>query len=86
MASVRKLKKEINNMVFDVVEECYSIQLFNPSKKEKTDKFIDEAADFMNEMMTKINSATSKKEYNAIVSEAETTAEKWIERLNKLQG
>lgn len=86
MASVRGLKKEVNNMIFDVVEECYSIQLLDPSKKEKTDVFIDDAADYMNAFSTKVNAASTKKEYRALVAEVEELAEEWIERLNKLQN
>lgn len=84
MASVRKLKKDVNNMVFDVVEECFSVQLYNPSKKEETDKFIDEAADFLNETLTRINAAASKADFNAIIKDVEDTADAWLNRLNKL--
>lgn len=84
MASVRGLKKEVNYMIFDVVEECYSIQLLDPSKKEKTDAFIDEAADYMNLFSKKVNAASTKKEYRELVSEVEGIAEKWTARLNTL--
>ena len=51
MSSKRDIKKEVNNMVFDVVEECFSLQLYDASKKEATDKFIEEAADYMEEIL-----------------------------------
>lgn len=86
MASVRGLKKEVNNMIFDVVEECYSIQLLDSSKKEKTDSFIDEVADYMNEFSKKVNAASTKNEYRELVKEVEELAGKWVERLNKLQN
>ena len=85
MASVRQLKKEVNNMIFDVVEECYSIQLYNPSKKAETEAFIDEAADYMNSTLTAINAAKTKADYKKIIADAEATAEKWVERLNTIQ-
>lgn len=84
MASVKNLKKEVNNMVFDVVEECFSIQLYNPSKKEATDEFINEAADYLSEILRRINAAEKKADYNAIVNEAEAKADEWLERLNKM--
>jgi hypothetical protein len=84
MASVRKLKKEVNNMVFDVVEECYSIQLYNPSKKEVTDKFIDEAADYLIHTLSRINSASAKEDFNVIIKDVETTADQWLDKLNSL--
>lgn len=85
MANIRDLKKEVNNMVYDVVDECYSIQLFDESKKKDTDEFIDEVADFQEEVMTEINKATSKKEFSAIRQKAEEKAEEWVKKLNKLQ-
>ncbi|PHR46607.1 MAG: hypothetical protein COA32_10715 [Fluviicola sp.] len=85
MANIRDLKKEVNNMVYDVVDECYSIQLFDESKKKDTDEFIDEVADFQEEVMTEINKATSKKEFSVIRQNAEKKAEEWVKKLNKLQ-
>lgn len=85
MANIRGLKKEVNNMVYDVVDECYSLQLFDESKKKDTDKFIDEVADFQEEIMTEINKATSKKEFSKIRQKAEKQAEEWVKKLNKLQ-
>ncbi|MEX1191600.1 MAG: hypothetical protein WEA99_06465 [Brumimicrobium sp.] len=85
MANIRELKKEINNMVYDVVEECYSLQLFDESKKKDTDSFIDEVADFQEEAMTAINKAKSKKEFKEIREKAEKQAEEWVKKLNKLQ-
>lgn len=85
MANIRDLKKKVNNMVYDVVDECYSLQLFDESKKKDTDEFIDEVADFQDEIMTEINKATSKKEFSAIHQKAEKKAEEWVKKLNKLQ-
>jgi hypothetical protein len=85
MANIRNLKKEVNNMVYDVVDECYSLQLFDESKKKDTDDFIDEVADFQEEVMTEINKATSKKEFSAIREKAEKKSEDWVKKLNKLQ-
>ena len=85
MASKRDLKKEVNNMVFDVVEECFSLQLYDESKREVTDKFIEEAADYMEEILSKINAAKTKKDFAPLRAEIEKTGEDWVERLNKLQ-
>jgi hypothetical protein len=85
MSNIRGLKKEVNNMVYDVVDECYSLQLFDESKKKDTDGFIDEVADFQEEIMTEINKATSKKEFSEIREKAEKKSEEWVKKLNKLQ-
>jgi len=84
MANVRDLKKRINGMIYDVVDECYSVQLYNQAKKEVTDKFIDEAADFQEEIMGAIKKAKNKKDYKEIVKRVEEVEADWITRLNKL--
>ncbi|MDX1652784.1 MAG: hypothetical protein R3277_09855 [Brumimicrobium sp.] len=86
MANVRELKKDINSIIYDVVDECYSLQLFDESKKEASDNFIDEVADFQEEIMSEINKAKTSKEYSEIRKKAEKQAEEWIKKLNKLQG
>ena len=85
MASVRKLKKSLNDMVLDVVEEAYSIQLYDEKKEKKTNDLIDEAVAFLDDMLAKINAAEGKKAYNAVKKEIDEKAENWIEQLNKLQ-
>ncbi|HLW40065.1 MAG TPA: hypothetical protein VKX31_06720 [Brumimicrobium sp.] len=84
MATVRDLKKRINGMIYDVVDECYSVQLYDDSKQEKADKFIDEAADFQEEIMAEIKKAKNKKDFKAIEKKVEDIEEEWIGRLNKL--
>ncbi|MCO5268784.1 MAG: hypothetical protein M9897_07815 [Brumimicrobium sp.] len=84
MASKRELKKRINLMIYDVVDECFSIQLYNSKKTEVTDKFIDEAADFQDEIMAAIHKAKNKSEFRKIVEKVEDINEEWLERLNKL--
>lgn len=86
MANVRELKKEVNNMIYDVVEECYSLQLFDDSKTKKTDDFIDEAADFQEEIMAEIKKATKKSDYQKIREKVDKTAEEWVKKLNRLQS
>ncbi|MFA5573756.1 MAG: hypothetical protein WC994_01740 [Brumimicrobium sp.] len=84
MANKRDLKRKINHMIYDVVDECYSIQLYDGSKKEITDKFIDDAADFQEEIMGLIKRAKSKADYKAIVNKYESVNKDWTKRLNDL--
>ena len=86
MANVRELKKEINSMIYEVVEECYDLQLFNSSKSEKTDAFIDEAADFQEEIMNEIKRASSKSEFKEIRRKVDEKSTEWVKKLNTLQG
>ncbi len=46
MSNKRILKKSLNELVFDVVDECYYIQTLDASKEKATEKLIDEAATF----------------------------------------
>lgn len=85
MANVRELKKNINGMIYDVVDECYSIQLFNTDKSADSDEFIDDAADFQEEIMREIKQAKSKKDFKAIRDKVDQTRIEWTKRLNKLQ-
>ncbi|RFC55241.1 hypothetical protein [Brumimicrobium aurantiacum] len=85
MANIRDLKKNINGMIYDVVDECYSVQLYNESKTEESDAFIDDAADFQEEIMAEIKKASNKKDYKAIEAKVEKTRNEWTDRLNKMQ-
>lgn len=84
MASKRIFKKDLNKMVYDIVEECYSVQLFNESKTEASDKLIDEAIVFRNAMTEKIHKANDKKAFQALHQEAEDAAVDFIHKINGL--
>jgi S-adenosylmethionine/arginine decarboxylase-like enzyme len=84
MASKRDLKRDLNKMVFDVVDECFSVQLYEAKKTEVTNKFIEDAADFLEAMLGKINAAKTKKDFAPIIEEIENKAEEWVDRLNSL--
>lgn len=84
MASKRIFKRDLNKMVYDIVEECYSVQLFNDSKAEASDKLIDEAIVFRNGMTEKINKANDKKAFQVLHKEAEDAAVDFIHKINGL--
>lgn len=84
MASKKLFKKNLNKMVFDVVEECFSVQLYNPSKAEVSDKLIDEAVEFRNSMTEKIHAAKNKEQFKAIHAEVEDAAVDFIHKINDL--
>lgn len=75
MASRRDLKKALNNIVFDIVDESYSAQLWTPSKSAASEKVINAADEFQVEMLTKINAAKSKAEFRAIREAIEAKSE-----------
>jgi hypothetical protein len=84
MASKRYIKRNVNNLVFDVVEECFTMQLFNPELTEKADAIIDQAANFQDQILEKINAAKTKADFRPIQEEIEKGAIDFIQQLNGL--
>lgn len=84
MASKRIFKRDLNRMVFDVVEECFSVQLYNESKTEASNLLIDEAVEFRNNMTEKIHAAKDKKAFKALHAEVEDAAVDFIHKINGL--
>ena len=86
MASKRELKKELRRMIEDVVEECYSVQLYNPKKAEASDKLIDESVVFYDEMVTEIRHGKSRQDARATINKMGAKADDLIKKLNGLQA
>ncbi len=84
MASKRYIKRNVNNLVFDVVEECFTMQLFKPELTEKADAIIDQAANFQDQILEKINAAKTKADFRPIQEEIEKGAIDFIQQLNGL--
>lgn len=84
MANKRILKRSINEMVFDVVEECFFFEMTSPEKSDRSAKLIDEAADFQDQMLVRMNRAKGKAEFRAIVAEVEAKAQYFVDSLNAL--
>ena len=86
MASIKNLKKDINYVLGDIIEECYTWEILNPkADKKATEKIIDEAIEAFDALIEKVNLKkveNSKKHYKAITSELEKTAIKLIEKVN----
>jgi len=85
MASKRTIKKQLNGMIFDIVDECFSLQLYKPSTKETTNKLIDEALDYRDGVLASIHQAKSKKDFPAILANMEDKGIHFVESLNDLQ-
>jgi hypothetical protein len=85
MASKRTIKKQLNGMIFDVVDECFSVQLYKNEREGETNKLIDEALDFRDDILAKIHQAKTKKDYPAIHEELENKGVYFVEKLNELQ-
>lgn len=86
MANKRILKRNINEMVFDVVEECFFFEMTAPDKADRSAKLIDEAAEFQDQMLTKMNQAKGKPAFRSIVTEVEAKANYFVAALNALNN
>lgn len=71
-------------MVYDIVDECFIIMLVNGDHTGAAEKLIDEAADFQDEMLTKINAAKSKADFRNIRESLGKAAVDFVNRLNEL--
>jgi hypothetical protein len=85
MASKRTIKKQLNGMIFDVVDECFSVQLYKTSQTEVTNQLIDEALDYRDQVLAQIHQAKTKKDYPVIHEQLEDKAIYFVEKLNGLQ-
>lgn len=86
MANKRDLKKNINSLVFDVIDECIYIQEIQSDKFEACEELIDQAVNYYNDALSKVNSAKVKSEFRSIAAEMDDHAEKFIEGLNRLNS
>ena len=84
MASKRTFKRHLNEMVYDIVEECFYLQLTDESKMKDTDKLIDEAASFQDDILSRIYKSKSKKDFSEISVQVNEKAQYFVEKLNKL--
>ncbi|WKK64742.1 hypothetical protein [Lutimonas zeaxanthinifaciens] len=56
MASIRKLKKDMNTVLSDIIEDCYVCQLNGDDKvSAKAEKIIDEAIQTFDDLIAKLH-------------------------------
>jgi hypothetical protein len=89
MASVKNFKKEINNVLSDIIEECYVCQLKSDDKiSKKAEKIIDEAITVFDNLVIKLNQKgieNKKKHFQSIHSELEKKGSNLLLKLEKLK-
>ncbi len=90
MASVKNLKKDINNVLSDIIEECYICQLTNDDKiSAKADKVIDEAIAVFDDLIVKLNLKNvdnKKKHFQSIHADLESKTAKLLTKLDKIKA
>ena len=88
MASVKNLKKDINYVLGDVIEECYMWELINPkADAKKAQAVINEAIESFDGLITRVNDKKVENKsahFKSVQSDLETVASGLLEKLNKL--
>lgn len=84
MASKRLIKKNLNSMIIEVLEESFDVQFLDESKTEKTNALINEAVEYRNAVIEKIHAAKTKKDFAPIVSDLDNKVDYFINKLNEL--
>ena len=62
MANKRSLKKEINEKIYGIIDDCFSAEMDNPEKNGKdANAVVDEAVELRNSLISKMNDRKVKK-------------------------
>lgn len=88
MASIKNLKKDINFVLGDIIDECYAWEVLNAkSDTTKIDAIIDEAIASFDVLIEKVNAKkveNKKAHFKAITNELIETANGLIAKINNL--
>ncbi len=88
MANKRDLKKDINYVLGDIIEEVYVWELDNPGKENKAgEAIIDEAITSFDSFIERVNDRNVEnpsKHFKAIREDLEKTAKALVEKVNAL--
>lgn len=90
MASIKKFKKEINDVLSGVIEECYVFQTEAEEKvSAKAEKIIDEAITTFDELVAKMNKKdvdNFKVHFKEIKDSLKSKSVELMEKLEKLKS
>lgn len=88
MASVRGLKKDINNVLGDLIDAVYIVEATNSNKVSKEgEKIIDSAIATFDDLIAKVNLGkveNRKAHLKKVREELESSAKALVEKVNKL--
>ncbi len=84
MANKRMLKKHINAMIIDVIDECIYLQELNNDKAEAAEELIEEVITTYNELISRMNSGKTKADFKSIVSDFDQKSVIFLDKLNAL--
>lgn len=88
MSSVRDLKRNINNVLGDLIESAYLVQIARSEvKPEKVESIVDEAITHFDTLIDKVNQKdieNKKAHFTAVRKDLESVANGLVEKINKL--
>ena len=88
MASKRILKKNVNYLFGDLIDECYLWMLINPEKDAaKANEIVDEAVEYYDDVMSRIASReieNANKYFSLLNNEVEQRATELVDKINSL--
>lgn len=84
MSSIKLLKKKVKRMVLAVLDQGDGIMENDSRNADAADKIMDEAVDYLDEMMVKINAAKNKTDFRAIELEVNKREMEFKKKLNAL--
>lgn len=88
MASIRNLKKDINNVLGDVIEAVYIVESTNNMEGSKEGSaIIDKAIETFDSLIAEVNSneiENKKKHFNSVRATLEKEARSLVDQINKM--
>ena len=84
MASKRNIKKDVKQMVYDIMDECDYVIVSGDKNAPAATKLMDEVVGFYETMVPKINAAKNNADFKSVRAEIETKAIDFVEKMNKL--
>jgi hypothetical protein len=88
MASIRIIKKNVDYLFGDLIDECYVWMIVNPADKAKdAEKIVEEIMDYYDDLRPKLTSKNvenPKEHFAKLVKEAEDKANSFVEKINNL--
>lgn len=90
MASRRILKKAINAVCFDIIDECLTLREFGQATEDQVVPILNDAISLRNDLIQKLNQGAKGKEGRVAARQVRTELEEkilsFIDRLNEIQG
>jgi hypothetical protein len=87
MASIKNLKKDLNYIFSDIIEDCYVWQLANSDNADKAEPVIDDAIAAFDTLIERVNDRKvedKKSHFKAITTELKESVTSLYEKLGKL--